>query len=60
VCTDNVVCAPADGWVPPERCDAAKELSERFKVETIVLVESEETVEQMWKHWPFDDNNENE
>lgn len=49
-----------DGWVTLERYNAAKELSEHFKAETIALADSEKVVEQIRKHWPFDDHDENE
>lgn len=50
----------ADGWVPTEGYDHAKELSERFKAEAIELAESDFVRAQIRKHWPFDDHNEDE
>lgn len=56
----NSLGISVDGWVPTERYDVAKEQSENFKAETIALAESDDAVEQIRKHWPFDDHNENE
>lgn len=56
----NCLGVSIDGWVTLERYDVAKELSESFKAEAIALADSEKTVEQIRKHWPFDDHDENE
>lgn len=56
----NSLGISVDGWVPTDRYDAAIEQNESFKAETIALAESEEAVEQIKKHWPFDDHDENE
>ena len=49
-----------EGWVPAERYDHAKELSEKFKTEAIELAESDFVRTQIQKHWPFDDHDEDE
>lgn len=56
----NYLGVSVDGWVPKERYDTAKELSERFKDQAVMLADSEEDVAQIRRHWPFDYRDEDE
>ncbi|KAF7125332.1 hypothetical protein CNMCM5793_001510 [Aspergillus hiratsukae] len=56
----NVLGMTSDGWVPTERYSEAKRMSEKFKTDAILLVESEEDAAQIQRHWLFDDFDEDE
>lgn len=52
----EIVGVNVEGWVPVEMYDTAKKRSEALKLEVLEAAESDFDREQIQKHWPFDDH----
>ena len=58
--SQDLIGVGAEGWVPVDQYEAAKERSDRLKANALKEAESDLDRAQMLEHWPFDSHDESE
>ena len=56
----DVIGVGAEGWVPVDQYEAAKERSDKLKADALEEAESDLDRAQILEHWPFDSHDEDE